>query len=144
MVSAFRDCWRENGSVPSQRLLEEFLECHKFPFRTKSYFAFFGGLGRLARLIVRVENGELTEAQLFERYKPIQKTRQALSLRLRLAVLKRDEYRCIKCGANPRKDKSVRLEIDHIKPVSRGGSSVMENLQALCGVCNQGKTNQDD
>lgn len=143
MVAAFKDCWRQLGSVPSQRQLEDFLERHNFPFRTKSYFAFFGGLGRLAQLIVRVQNGELDETKIFVRRKTNRRIKRTLSWRLRFAVLKRDGYRCVKCGAIP-KTKSVSLEIDHIKPVSRGGSSDKGNLQTLCVACNQGKTDQDN
>ncbi len=34
------------------------------------------------------------------------------------------------------------LTIDHIIPVSRGGKSVYENLQILCGPCNSSKGNR--
>lgn len=36
----------------------------------------------------------------------------------------------------------VKLHVDHIKPVSRGGKSVMDNLQTLCEDCNCGKGNK--
>ena len=144
MVAAFQDCWRQHGSVPSQRQLEEFLQRHNLPFRAKSYFSFFGGLGRLAKLIVGMQNGELTEDQLLYRYKPLQRSKRTLSPKLRLVVFKRDGYRCVKCGADPKTGNSVRLEVDHIKPVSRGGLSVIDNLQTLCFVCNQGKMDEDN
>ncbi|MGH8738020.1 MAG: HNH endonuclease, partial [Burkholderiales bacterium] len=57
----------------------------------------------------------------------------------RWAVLKRDNYRCAKCGASPASDHSVELEVDHIIPVARGGSNDLANLQSLCQKCNQGK-----
>ncbi len=31
--------------------------------------------------------------------------------------------------------------IDHIKPWSKGGETVLENLQTLCATCNLGKSN---
>jgi 5-methylcytosine-specific restriction endonuclease McrA len=31
------------------------------------------------------------------------------------------------------------LEIDHIRPVSRGGTNDPDNLQVLCRDCNAGK-----
>lgn len=34
------------------------------------------------------------------------------------------------------------LEVDHIRPVSLGGSSERDNLQALCRTCNRSKLNR--
>jgi hypothetical protein len=63
------------------------------------------------------------------------------SLRLRFKVLKRDNFTCVQCGASPAKDSSVELQIDHIKPWSKGGDTTYENLQTLCQECNLGKSN---
>ena len=63
------------------------------------------------------------------------------SLRLRYQVLKRDNFSCCQCGASPAKDPTVELHIDHIKPWSKGGETVLENLQTLCSKCNLGKSN---
>ena len=59
---------------------------------------------------------------------------------LRYEVLKRDG-RCLLCGATPQE---ARLEVDHIKPRSKGGGNGADNLQTLCGRCNRGKSNRDD
>lgn len=63
------------------------------------------------------------------------------SLRLRWSVLLRDRFTCCACGRSPALNPSVELHIDHIKPWSRGGETVLENLQTLCSVCNIGKSN---
>lgn len=57
-----------------------------------------------------------------------------LSRGLRDQVLKRDGYRCVKCGAS-HKDK--RLEVDHIIPVAKGGTNDIDNLRTLCWECNR-------
>lgn len=51
-------------------------------------------------------------------------------LRRRRTVLKRDGNRCVKCGS------ADDLTLDHIVPVSKGGSHAIVNLQTMCGSCN--------
>ena len=59
---------------------------------------------------------------------------------IRYEVLKRDG-RCLLCGATPQEE---RLEVDHVKPRSKGGGNGADNLQTLCGRCNRGKSNRDE
>ena len=61
---------------------------------------------------------------------------------LREEVFKRDGYKCCVCGKTE-KD-GVRLEIDHIIPVSKGGQSTISNLQTLCSSCNAKKNTMDN
>ena len=68
-------------------------------------------------------------------------TSRDINLRLRFRVMQRDNFKCCTCGASPAKDPSVVLHIDHIIPWSKGGETVMENLQTLCSKCNLGKSN---
>ena len=69
------------------------------------------------------------------------RTSRTISLRARFLVLKRDNFKCCSCGASPAKDPSVELHIDHITPWSKGGETVVDNLQTLCSKCNIGKSN---
>ena len=62
-----------------------------------------------------------------------EKSRQFIEDDVKIAVWRRDNARCVKCGSN--KD----LEFDHIIPVSMGGSSTERNLQLLCERCNREK-----
>jgi hypothetical protein len=52
---------------------------------------------------------------------------------LRWRVWRRDGLRCVVCGAESR------LTIDHIYPVSLGGTNDESNLQTLCRSCNSRK-----
>ena len=56
---------------------------------------------------------------------------------LRYDILKRDGYRCKICGASA--SDGVKLHVDHIIPVSKGGRTEPGNLQTLCERCNLGK-----
>lgn len=67
-----------------------------------------------------------------------------LSKGVRHEVFKRDNYTCQECGAKlgdikPNGEK-VKLEVDHIYPVSKGGTNDMNNLQTLCWECNRNKS----
>lgn len=77
--------------------------------------------------------------------KPLQKkehrTSRNINARMRFKVLKRDNFKCCACGASPAKDPSVELHVDHIIPWSKGGETVLDNLQTLCANCNLGKSN---
>lgn len=68
------------------------------------------------------------------------KTQREPNLRLRFKVFLRDRFSCCVCGASPSKDPSVELHVDHITPWSKGGETVLENLQTLCSKCNLGKS----
>lgn len=51
-------------------------------------------------------------------------------------VMLRDGCRCVRCGTE------YDLTVDHILPLSRGGTDVTENLQAIGGRCNMAKGNR--
>ncbi|WP_373876145.1 HNH endonuclease [Leminorella grimontii] len=59
--------------------------------------------------------------------------RRKLSDTVRLRIFQRDGFQCKQCG------EKRYLTIDHIIPLSRGGSSDDENLQTLCMRCNCSK-----
>lgn len=67
----------------------------------------------------------------------ITEQRRLMSDSLRYDVLRRDNFRCQLCGSSA-KD-GVKLHVDHILPVSKGGKTEMSNLRTLCERCNLGK-----
>ena len=64
--------------------------------------------------------------------------RKSISKKIRFEIFKRDEFTCQYCGQTP---PGVTLEVDHIKPVSKNGSSDKNNLITSCFDCNRGKSN---
>ena len=58
---------------------------------------------------------------------------------IRHEVFKRDGYKCCECSKTK---EETSLEIDHIIPISRGGTDELENLQTLCTACNLAKSNR--
>lgn len=68
--------------------------------------------------------------------------RKIMTPKLRYNVMKRDHFRCVLCGRSARD--GTELEVDHIKPVSKGGLTEMSNLRTLCKDCNRGKRDRYD
>lgn len=62
--------------------------------------------------------------------------RKVLSKKIRFEVFKRDGFTCQYCG---RSAPDVILEVDHIKPVAKGGQNEIINLITSCRDCNSGK-----
>lgn len=62
--------------------------------------------------------------------------RGKVSNKMRFSIYERDGYRCQICG---RSSRFTDLEIDHIKPIAKGGKTTYDNLQTLCKRCNQEK-----
>jgi 5-methylcytosine-specific restriction endonuclease McrA len=69
------------------------------------------------------------------------KTKRQPSERLKVQVLMRDGNKCKLCGITVTGDN---IHFDHIKPWSKGGETVLENLQVLCETHNHAKGNLDN
>lgn len=55
---------------------------------------------------------------------------------MRFRVFERDSFMCRYCG---QKAPNVILHVDHVHPVSRGGTEHIDNLVTACSACNAGK-----
>ena len=62
--------------------------------------------------------------------------RKSIPKKMRFEVFKRDKFTCQYCG---RSAPDVVLEVDHIKPVAKGGKNELLNLVTSCMDCNRGK-----
>ena len=69
----------------------------------------------------------------------VETKRVGIKAKLRHRILSRDNYTCQHCGA---KAPEARLQVDHIKPISRGGLTEENNLLTLCQDCNSGKSDR--
>jgi hypothetical protein len=65
--------------------------------------------------------------------------KKVISKKTRQLVITRDNGRCRACGIG---DVDA-MQCDHVIPESKGGKDTLENLQALCGVCNNRKGSTD-
>lgn len=68
--------------------------------------------------------------------------RKKMTQKLRYEIIMRDGKRCVLCGRSV--EDGVKLEVDHIKPISKGGKTIKSNLRTLCEDCNRGKRDSYD
>lgn len=143
--------WQKVGQRPSRTEWE--MSEPKIAYQT--YKKRFGGWGNAClKFIEHKMGGDILADDFVLPEREEQKTQQEnkveykkensrnVSLSLRLAVLSRDNFRCVFCGKSPATDIGTKLHIDHIDPFSKGGKSTLENLQTLCEECNLGKSNR--
>jgi HNH endonuclease len=69
-----------------------------------------------------------------------ERNRDILSPKVRFAILARDKFTCRYCGAS---GEGVKLQVDRVVAVARGGSDDPENLVTACFDCNSGKSDTD-
>ena len=89
----------------------------------------------------RDKNKQKTEELVSYKENPklfVKQQRQAMTPALRYSILKRDNFHCCCCGRGV--EDGVKLHVDHILPVSKGGKTEEKNLQTLCKDCNLGKS----
>lgn len=135
LVELWEITLEKEGRTPQRKDLK----VYKFPVSGDTYARKFGSWKKaLAKAYESVNSDHLEEDDLIIINEPITKPKKSrsLSLRKRFFVLKRDNFTCRMCGAN---GVGVKLEVDHIIPVAKGGSDALDNLHTLCFECNRGK-----
>lgn len=144
LLSLLIELWEQTLKSEGRRPYRADLRKYNFPVSGDTYIRRFGSWKKALTLAHNsVEAGakdlQNTAGNNPFSLEPVRKlSRKNLSVRKRFFVLKRDEFACAMCGAS---GYGVKLEVDHIVPVSEGGSNSLDNLQTLCFPCNRGKKN---
>jgi hypothetical protein len=68
--------------------------------------------------------------------------RALMTTKLRNFIKARDNHTCQYCSVSLVAEPHLLLEVDHIVPLSKGGTSTPKNLQTLCWRCNRTKSNK--
>ena len=135
LVSNLEAAWKQLGYPPGKRQIASLgVKISESPYKRR-----WGSLQEACIALAAFHEGKLSKESLLAGRTENEPVRITISLKDRWAVLKRDNYRCVKCGASPSNNHEVELEVDHIVPVAKGGGNMLENLQTLCRECNQGK-----
>ena len=94
-------------------------------------------IGQKAQADKSIESSEAMRNIIKPNADWVYEERIKLTAGLRWMILKRDNYRCVICGKGA--EDKVKLEVDHIIPVSEWGRTTESNLRTLCKECNRGK-----
>jgi len=115
---------RESGRRPRTSEVAKY----GFPVSVATIIKRFGSWKKALIATAKAVSGQTVDA------KKVVSIRRVIPLNKRFMIMKRDKYRCQICNRS-----GVELEVDHIVPVSQGGSDRMDNLQTACQDCNRGK-----
>jgi len=145
--------YQRKFSLVKERIREEFknksqsqpvqLEEDKHYLYKGSIYKFNRGDYSDDEMLFQIMELEDKERQKFERLKHKFTTaqeeekkpkREPIPEDVRIAVWRRDEGKCSKCGSREK------LEYDHIVPVAKGGSNTARNIELLCEQCNRSKS----
>ncbi len=132
LIKNLEAAWEELGFAPGKRQIASLAA----KISERPYKRHWGSVRAACQALEAFHSGKMSRQSLLAGNADLPR-RTTIPLKVRWDVLKRDHYRCQKCGAAPSSE--VVLEIDHVHPVAKGGGNNMENLQTLCLRCNQGK-----
>lgn len=118
------------------------LEDIEYPRYVFQYVSPGGNASMRCDVVMNIENLNRFINYLSEKIK-FQKSaagqRALMTSSLRKKILARDNHTCQKCGNSIHNEPNLLLEVDHIRPVSKGGMTTEDNLQVLCWRCNRSK-----
>lgn len=83
---------------------------------------------------------ELISKEILNNETQRRKTNRNPSWRLVFLVYRKNNFSCVACGRSPVTHPGTILHVDHINPWSKGGETIIDNLQTLCSHCNLGKS----
>ncbi|TNM58160.1 HNH endonuclease [Brevibacterium sediminis] len=116
-----------------------------YPVYIFEYVSAGGNSAQRTKITLNSETVDALIERLDERLKykkSVAGQRALMTAKIRSFVKNRDNYMCQYCSVSLAAEPHLLLEVDHIIPVSRGGLSVIENLQTLCWRCNRSKSNK--
>lgn len=113
-----------------------------FPIYKFQYVSSGGNSSFSTEIEFNLENIEKFELYLkynIEKKKTMKYQRSLMTQKLREQIKQRDNYMCQICCNSLSMEPNLLLEIDHIIPISKGGTTEETNLQTLCWKCNRKK-----
>lgn len=134
LIENLENVWSLLGFPPGKRQIGKYGQ----KISEHPYKLIWGSVRSACQSIARYHAGKITRETLLKGSTSAN-IRRSIPLKIRWEVLKRDNYRCVKCGRSPSSNHTVQLEVDHKDPATKGSLVEADDLQTLCWECNQGK-----
>jgi hypothetical protein len=134
LIENLETVWRHLGIPPGKRQIGKYGQ----KISEHPYKQIWGSVRSACQFLAKYHEGKITREKLLKGSTSAN-IRRSIPLKIRWEVLKRDNYRCVKCGRSPSSDHTVQLEVDHKDPATKGSLVEADDLQTLCWECNQGK-----
>ncbi len=131
LLSNIKEAWLKKGSQPTRRDMDN-KELSSISSGTylRHYKTWYGALEKFVQYISNTENEDnnIERIEQIDKTKIKHKTKREPSDRLKVQVLMRDGNCCKICGVTC-SEGLHNIHFDHIIPWSKGGETVLENLQ---------------
>ncbi len=137
------EIWRKFGRQPRYQEIQKPLSKYSAGTYENRFGSWTNALEKFVAYMNKEEglSSEKTIEKLSIEPTTKHKTKRSINWRLRFIVMRRDNFKCKKCGRSPATDPTIILHVDHKKAWANGGETVLENLETLCSKCNIGKSN---
>jgi 5-methylcytosine-specific restriction endonuclease McrA len=137
--------WRENNKEKVARIQKRYSEKNKDQKREYSKRYYKENKVKIAEREKqwREKNRDIVHAKNYRRH--LYRHKLKFSPFERLLLLDKSKWKCQSCGIavhDYNTNDSAKAHIDHIIPISIGGTSDLNNLQILCRTCNLAKSNK--
>ena len=141
LMENVKDAWLKKGTQPTRRDMDnkDYSTISSGTY-LRHYKTWYGALEEFVKYISRDEKNMINEDHTLKHNHTKHKTKRDPSDRLKVQVLMRDGNRCRICGVEC-SGGLHNIHFDHIVPWSKGGETVLDNLQVLCSACNEAKGN---
>lgn len=141
LMENIRDAWIKKGKQPTRRDMDDkAYSAISSGTYLRKFGTWYGALETFMQYISKTDDESFLPDTLATQDVVKHKTKRDPSNRLKVQVLMRDGNRCRICGAEC-SGGLHNIHFDHIIPWSKGGETVLENLQVLCSACNEAKGN---
>jgi hypothetical protein len=136
------EVWTKLGRQPRYQELQKPLSKYSAGTYENRFGSWTNSLEKFVAYINNEENSSSEKAieKLSVESLTKHKTKRSINWRLRFIVMRRDNFKCRKCGRSPATDPTIILHVDHKTAWVNGGETMLENLETLCSRCNIGKS----